>query len=1108
MTMRERAERTIRRFYERRPNAFELARVASLAVRVDAALLRALRIDLLRGVPAGAEADVWFSPLVAAPGATGFVFDRGVCDLLRLDLAQDQTLLRRAYDIVSEVHSGAPPSQQIEERLIYYGLLDDPGSNDELTATFYEALAALTANKKRGGEVARWAARALPGLPANAQTNTAAHLLDVGSAARLRGAAILDRELTRFAAPATLRHVLPRTSKKKIGIRVYDGVFEIVESGRDASTAIEVPDVPGSYLTLKWRAYLPREGRRTILAQPGERVSIPRNRRELLDDALERLADECDLTTAAYYHRGANSNALLLTAVFQRDPGGLEVKPRLAYSPLISEAVRSTGSIVQPDLEETMLADDPAFAIGVDGEDDAHGVFAAWQPPPSTEREQNRLVRGAKRLGKIVEAWPIRVRTMEGDEFALELLDERDEEADDDSRENVAEPEVESEDDAKAAEQLRLGTFTVEIPESADVGFFLSPTHGLTISRDYEPGMTLRASYGGAFHEVRVLHVEVDPGEDEAERLQESRVSNAQIAAERDSGRPLMAVIEFDSPVRSIQVLPRLRERRSLETGARWFTIARAELDGGLRSGTIERFDAEDTEVVLRSPTPILGEVTDGAPIIVDGTVVGVVSAVGAIDRPGATETEYRVVAIPIWRLRRLLDEIPYDAYFSYHPDDRDAANELAEALRDRGLRIWTPESELSAGKDWKSSETTALTRSKSAVLFFSESRTRWKVDVDLDVATKLAETEPAFDVLPVVFPPVGIEHLPAGVRTRQIYTFDSSAAEKLADEIFARIARPVAAEDATEEPEATDLPTWKEAIEAIRSSKQYDGLELKPQDGLQPLGPDPESGLWEFLHVETGEPPERDSHGRTVPTAAMGIVLVLLPGGRFWMGSQKPPVGATTSSVGGGRPFQNQDPDSRENERPVHEVELSPFFIAKYQLTEAQWSRSTAMPSSEERSEGTTTAKVEPKSQNALEYCATQGLTLPTEAQWEYACRAGTYTPYSGTGNLDEMGWYEKNSGDRIHNVGEKRPNHWGLYDVHGNVWEWCVDQFDHEFYSREEATRRDPTCDEGRSGGRVLRGGGFDDFAELTRSAFRIGDAPEARNLNVGFRPVRTID
>ena len=124
----------------------------------------------------------------------------------------------------------------------------------------------------------------------------------------------------------------------------------------------------------------------------------------------------------------------------------------------------------------------------------------------------------------------------------------------------------------------------------------------------------------------------------------------------------------------------------------------------------------------------------------------------------------------------------------------------------------------------------------------------------------------------------------------------------------------------------------------------------------------------------------------------------------------------------------------------------------------------------------------------------------LPTEAEWEYACRAGTSGPYAGS-SLDSMGWYGDNSGYNNHEVGKKAPNAWGLYDMHGNVWEWCSDWFASDTYDAPSQT--DPT---GPSSGspRVLRGGGWDYGAKNCRSADRGADDPTHRDNRIGFRLV----
>jgi formylglycine-generating enzyme required for sulfatase activity len=133
-------------------------------------------------------------------------------------------------------------------------------------------------------------------------------------------------------------------------------------------------------------------------------------------------------------------------------------------------------------------------------------------------------------------------------------------------------------------------------------------------------------------------------------------------------------------------------------------------------------------------------------------------------------------------------------------------------------------------------------------------------------------------------------------------------------------------------------------------------------------------------------------------------------------------------------------------------------------------------------------------------------GYRLPTEAEWEYACRAGTKTRYSfgdGESELPEHAWYERFAGGRTHVVGQKQPNAWGLYDMHGNVWEWCWDVYGESSY--QHASDRDP---KGPAGGtrRVLRGGSFNDYPIVLRSATRGRDVAGNRDGYNGLRIARS--
>jgi formylglycine-generating enzyme required for sulfatase activity len=154
-----------------------------------------------------------------------------------------------------------------------------------------------------------------------------------------------------------------------------------------------------------------------------------------------------------------------------------------------------------------------------------------------------------------------------------------------------------------------------------------------------------------------------------------------------------------------------------------------------------------------------------------------------------------------------------------------------------------------------------------------------------------------------------------------------------------------------------------------------------------------------------------------------------------------------------------------------------------------------------------------------AVAYCrklsTKEGKTyrLPTEAEWEYACRAGTETAWSFGDDekvLGDYAWYKENAYDIVseqypHQVGLKKPNAFGLYDMHGNVWEWCHDYFREDYY--KQSPEQDPQCPASGSS-RVLRGGSWDNSTRGTRSAYRGWAGAVSRVNNFGFRLVRELD
>jgi formylglycine-generating enzyme required for sulfatase activity len=209
---------------------------------------------------------------------------------------------------------------------------------------------------------------------------------------------------------------------------------------------------------------------------------------------------------------------------------------------------------------------------------------------------------------------------------------------------------------------------------------------------------------------------------------------------------------------------------------------------------------------------------------------------------------------------------------------------------------------------------------------------------------------------------------------------------------------------------------------------------------------------------------------------------------------------------------FQMGSANGPSDAQPVHTVNITqPFQMQKTEVTQGQWRAVMGSNPSFFTSCGDD-CPVERVSwddiQSFLQALNTadpgKDYRLPTEAEWEYAARAGTTGAYGGTGNLDDMGWYEGNSGGRTHAVALKQANAWGLYDMHGNVTEWVQDWYSDNYYSVSPAN--DPP---GPTTGtaRVLRGGPWNGGPEVVRSAWRAVYGPSLAGVEeFGFRLVRT--
>ena len=260
----------------------------------------------------------------------------------------------------------------------------------------------------------------------------------------------------------------------------------------------------------------------------------------------------------------------------------------------------------------------------------------------------------------------------------------------------------------------------------------------------------------------------------------------------------------------------------------------------------------------------------------------------------------------------------------------------------------------------------------------------------------------------------------------------------------------------------------------------------------------------WPFDSVEAKRRQKETAEALGLPvekTIDLGngvkLELVLIPAGKFMMG----------------RP---NGEDGGSDEQPQHKVRITrPFYIGKYELTQEQWER--VMGNNPSNFKGAKNPVETVSWDDCQQFIgklnrmglrpggasATEGtFSLPTESEWEYACRAGSTTKYcfgDGESDLGDYAWYSSNSSGKTRPVGEKKPNAFGLYDMHGNVWEWCVD-----WYGEYKAGAQDDPTGAATGQFRVVRGGSWFYSPGTLRSAIRSSYTPGYRRYVIGVRVV----
>jgi formylglycine-generating enzyme required for sulfatase activity len=321
----------------------------------------------------------------------------------------------------------------------------------------------------------------------------------------------------------------------------------------------------------------------------------------------------------------------------------------------------------------------------------------------------------------------------------------------------------------------------------------------------------------------------------------------------------------------------------------------------------------------------------------------------------------------------------------------------------------------------------------------------------------------------------------------------------------------------------------WRATAAEVLADGRYGGLQLAPQLDLVPLGRDPDSGLFEFYHPRSAWPgaPEvvRDrATRRLLLHEGAGLVFVLIPPGSFVMGQQ------ATAQDG-----PRYDPFASRFAKP-HTVTLSPFFLSKFEMTQAQWLQLTGEAPAAHRVgqrclDDPTIGYRHPVESVSANRCdavlRAVGLVLPTEAQWEYACGAGQPTWWYFGDDLGQIGRHA-NVPDRCFRnsqsgdiefvdvddgyactapVGSYAANPFGLHDVIGNAAEWCRDCF-HDYAKVAPAADDGLRAVPGDDGNRVLRGGSFRERPRVRgKTSSRQDDVPDRRDDYLGLRPARPV-
>lgn len=409
--------------------------------------------------------------------------------------------------------------------------------------------------------------------------------------------------------------------------------------------------------------------------------------------------------------------------------------------------------------------------------------------------------------------------------------------------------------------------------------------------------------------------------------------------------------------------------------------------------------------------------------------------------------------------------------FLCHASEDKPQVRDVYQRLQALGFEPWLDEVDILPGQDWDYEIETALEESDFVIVFLSE-RSVVKIGyVQREFRRAMYRSE----------------EMPEGyIHTIPVKLDDCTVPRRFRRHQWANL---------------SEEGAFERLVRALHYGLQQRGEPMpEPTVAVSPQPPaaQPVSAQ---AHPVSVAPPHAAQPETERITNDLGMTFVRIPAGEFWMGTSDEAIEALIKR------YPDDLREWFENQAPRHRVTISqPYYLGIHPVTQAQWE--AVMSNNPSRFEGKPDHPVEQISWDEVQQFL-QRLNdrqdgniyrLPSEAQWEYACRAGSTGAYcfgDDAGQLGAYAWYDDNSGSMTHPVGQKQPNAWGLYDMHGNVWEWVQDWYGP--YTADAVT--DPSGPTAGAG-RVLRGGGWSVAAQLARSALRGWLRPGLRRDGLGFR------